>query len=161
MPNKISLLLEIYDQAFDHTAWHGTNLRGSIKGLKLPELLWRPQTKRHNCWEIALHCAYWKYVVWRRLTQMGKKCDFPRKPSDWPKHSKKPDLNEWKSDLDLIIHYHILLRKAISDFSEAKLYKCPKGSKVTYIQTIYGIASHDLYHAGQIQLIKRMVRRKK
>ncbi len=75
MSDKIKLLLEVYDQAFDHIAWHGTNLRGSIKGLKLPELLWRPQPKRHNSWEIVLHCAYWKYVVWRRLTQEGKKGD--------------------------------------------------------------------------------------
>jgi len=158
MSEKINLLLKIYDQAFDHTAWHGTNLRGSIKGLNISELLWRPQPKRHNCWEIVLHCAYWKYVIWRRLTQKGKKGDFPRKPSDWPRHSKNPDLKEWQSDLELLTHYHHLLRDAISEFSENNLNRNPKGSKVSYIKTIYGIASHDLYHAGQIQLIKRMVR---
>jgi hypothetical protein len=158
MSDQIRLLLEVYDQAFDHTAWHGTNLRGSIKGLKLPELSWRPQSKRHDSWEIILHCAYWKYVVWRRLTQKGKRGDFPRNPSDWPCHSKKPNNKEWQSDLELLVHYHELLRDAIFDFPENKLYRCPKGSKVNYIQTIYGVASHDLYHAGQIQLIKRMVR---
>ena len=158
MSDKIKLLLDVYDQAFDKTAWHGTNLRGSIKGLKLPELLWRPQPKRHNCWEIVLHCAYWKYVIWRRLKQKGKKGDFPRNPSDWPKHSKKPDITEWKSDLNILVHYHEQLRRAISVFSESKLNKCPEGSKVNYIQTIDGIASHDLYHAGQSQMIKRMIR---
>lgn len=161
MSQNIKLLLEVYDQAFDHTAWHGTNLRGSIKGLKLSELLWRPQQKRHDSWEIALHCAYWKYVVWRRLTGKGKRGDFPRRPSDWPKHSQKPNNNEWQSDLELLLNYHNILRTAIAEFPDDKLYNCPKGSKVIYIQTIYGIASHDLYHAGQIQLIKRMLRSKK
>lgn len=158
MSEKINLLLKFYDQAFDYTAWHGTNLRGSIKGLNISELLWRPQPKRHNCWEIVLHCAYWKYVIWRRLTQKGKKGDFRRRPSDWPRHSKYPDIKEWKSDLELLAHYHHLLRDAISEFSESNLNRNPKGSKVSYIKTIYGIASHDLYHAGQIQLIKRIVR---
>ena len=60
LSEQIKLLLEIYDQAYDQRAWHGTNLRGSLKGLKLSELLHRPQTKRHNIWEITLHCAYWK-----------------------------------------------------------------------------------------------------
>ncbi len=154
---KINLLLEIYDQSYDHTAWHGTNLRGSLKGLKLPELLYRPQGKRHNIWEISLHCAYWKYVVLRRLVG-GKKGEFPRKPSDFPKLPKNPILNDWKIDLSLLEDYHFRLRNAIKQFPESKLNKNPKNSKVSYIQTIYGISSHDLYHAGQIQLLKRIIR---
>ncbi len=154
---EIKLLLEIYDQAYDHVAWHGTNLRGSLKGLKLPELLHRPQGKRHNIWEITLHCAYWKYVVLRKLVG-GKKGEFPRKPSDFPKLPESPTLKDWKEDVALLEEYHLKLRIAIEQFPQSKLYKCPKNSKVKYIQTLYGISSHDVYHAGQIQLIKRMIR---
>ncbi len=157
--SEIKLLLEIYDQAFDQTAWHGTNLRGSLKGLKLPELLYRAQGKRHNIWEITLHCAYWKYVVLRRLVG-GKKGEFPRKPSDFPKLPDNPTLKDWKEDLKLLEDYHVRLREAIEHFPESKLYKTPKNSKVSYTKTIYGISSHDLYHAGQIQLVKRMIRSK-
>ena len=156
---KIKLLLEIYDQAYDHIAWHGTNLRGSLKGLKLQELLYRPQPKRHNIWEITLHCAYWKYVVLRKLVG-GKKGEFPRKPSNFPKIPNNPTLKDWKADLALLEEYHLKLRDEIENFPESKLYKTPEGSKVSYIKTIYGISSHDLYHAGQIQLLKRMVRTK-
>ncbi len=154
------LLIEIYDQAYDVRAWHGANLSGSLKGLKLDELLWLPQPKRHNIWEIALHCAYWKYVVYRKLTG-GKKGTFPRKPSDWPTTPKSPTIKDWQQDLDLLNEQHLLLRQAIMDFSEKKLYRCPPKSKVNYISNIYGASSHDLYHAGQIQLLKRMYRGKK
>jgi hypothetical protein len=50
---KIDVLLQTYDQAYNIEAWHGTNLRGSVRGLSLKELLWRPKPKRHNIWEIA------------------------------------------------------------------------------------------------------------
>ena len=153
----INLLLEVYDQAFDKPAWHGTNLRSSLKRLKIEELIWRPQSKRHNIWEIVLHCAYWKYVVYRKLTGI-KKGSFPGKPSDWPAYPDKPTMKDWQNDLKLLIKQHELLREAIINFPENKLYKKPVKSKVSYIQNIYGASSHDLYHAGQIQLLKRLMK---
>lgn len=159
MDKQIKVLLEMYDQGYDHRAWHGTNLKGSLKGLKLAELLFRPQPKRHNIWEITLHCAYWKYIVLRRMTG-GEKGSFERKPSNFPKIPKEPTLKLWKDDLLLLEEYHFKLRHAIENFPVTKLYKRPETSEVSNIQTIYGIASHDLYHAGQIQLLKRMYRKK-
>ena len=161
MPDKLSsqieVLLEVYDQAYNIRAWHGTNLRGALKGLKLTELLWRPQSNRHNIWEITLQCAYWKYIVYRRLSD--KKVDeFWRTPSDWPKYPDSPKILDWKNDLDFLEDYHLKLRNTISSFNKERLRLCPEKSEVNYIQTIYGAASHDLYHAGQIQLIKRMAR---
>lgn len=157
--STMDVLIQIYDQAYDKTAWHGTNLRGSLRGLKPKELLWRPKTKRHNIWEIALHCAYWKYATWRRITS-GEKGAFPRKPSDWPKIPQKPDIKLWKEDLELLEEWHRKLREEILRFPPSKLNKKPSGSRVSFIRTFYGISSHDLYHAGQIQLLKRLQRAK-
>jgi len=50
MDHRIDTLLQMLDQAFDRAAWHGTNLRGSIRGLSLNEALWRPRAGRHNVW---------------------------------------------------------------------------------------------------------------
>ena len=159
MPNKISseisLLLDMLDQAYDKRAWHGTNLLGSLRGLKPDMLLWRPGPKRHNIWEIALHAAYWKYAVYRRITQADKG-SFPRNPSDWPTLPVKTDNKTWQADLSLLKKYHKQLREAIHNLPAAKLNKKMPESKMLYKQVIYGIASHDLYHAGQIQLLKRL-----
>ncbi len=153
--SRIALLTEILDQAFEKQAWHGTNLRGSLRGLSIKQLLWRPSPKRHNIWENVLHTAYWKYAVHRRLTG-GEKGSFPRSPSDWPRIPDRPDSKAWKLDLALLTDQHKLLRQAIIDFPPSKLYSPPPKSKLKYIHLIYGISSHDLYHAGQIQLLKRM-----
>ena len=156
---RIGMIIEMYDQAYNLRAWHGSNLIGSLKGVKIPELIWRPNPNRHNIWEIALHCAYWKYVVLRR-TVGGKNGEFPRKPSDWPTPPAEPNLKNWRDDLGLLGEYHMKLREAIRAFPESKLGRSPKESKVSYAQTFYGVASHDIYHAGQIQLLKRMQRGK-
>ncbi|HEX6433553.1 MAG TPA: hypothetical protein VFZ87_04905, partial [Gemmatimonadales bacterium] len=59
----VAMLLEITDQAFDRKSWHGTTLRGALRGLMPEEALWRPGPERHNIWELTLHAAYWKYAV--------------------------------------------------------------------------------------------------
>jgi hypothetical protein len=72
------MLLMVLDQAFDHPFWHGPNLRGSIRGLTAAEAVWRAQPQRKILHEIALHCAYWKSAVQRRLRR-GKKEVFREK----------------------------------------------------------------------------------
>jgi len=154
----IALLVALLDQAFDVAAWHGTNFRGALRGLKLPQLLWRPAANRHNIWEITLHVAYWKYVVWRKLTA-APKGGFPRKPSDWPHCPAAPSPVNWKQDLVLLHATHDQLLSAVRQWPDAKLGQKLTGSKWRYEQLIYGIASHDLYHAGQVQLLKRLMRK--
>ena len=61
------LLLQIIDSGYNRKAWHGPNLRQSLRGVSAEDAAWRPAPGRHNIWEIAVHAAYWKYVVRRRL----------------------------------------------------------------------------------------------
>ena len=155
LDGRIELLIEIYDQAFDKPAWHGPNLRGSIRGLTPKQLLSRPSPKRHNIWEIVLHTTYWKYALHRKLTG-GKKGAFPHGRSNWPRLPEKPDQAAWKSDLKLLLELHRLLRDDILNLPPSALDNRAPNSKYSYARWIYGLASHDLYHAGQIQLLKRL-----
>jgi hypothetical protein len=158
MPNsEITNLLTIIDQAFDHTSWHGTNLRGSIKLVKAVDAAWRPAPNRHNIWETAVHAAYWKYVVRRRLLSEPKGT-FALEGSNWFKRPSDGVVTEaaWKADVALLVESHRTLRKAIEKLPARLLHETPSGSKVSNFSIIAGIAAHDLYHAGQIQLLKRL-----
>jgi len=152
---RLTLLLAVLDQAFDRRAWHGTGLWGSIRGLEVTDALWRPRRGggRHNIWEIVLHTAYWKYIVRRRLTR-DVELAFPRPGSNWPALPARPDAAAWRRDVALLKEQHRLLRAAIARFPAMRLNA--KGWRSTWSNAahVYGIASHDLYHAGQIQLLK-------
>jgi hypothetical protein len=153
---RIELLLEILGQAFDRRGWHGTTLRGALRGVSPDEALWRPAPDRHNVWELTVHAAYWKYAVRRRLTGEAA-ASFERKPSNWPAIPDPPDLKAWKKDIALLEAEHSKLVEVVSRLATADLERrSPKGVW-TYAEEIHGIAAHDLYHTGQIQLIKRLM----
>jgi len=142
----IALLLHIIDQAFDTKAWHGTTLRGALRG-QAPELaLWRPAPERHSIWDLVLHTAYWKYIVRRRLTR-NKTIKFDRSPSNWPAPPTPATAKALKADIALLV-----------EEPANRLNSKAAESQWTYAEHIHGIAAHDLYHAGQIQLLKRLQR---
>lgn len=154
---RIDLLLEVVDQAFDRKGWHGTTLRGSLRGLTSEEALWRPGPGRHNIWELAVHAAYWKYAVRRRLVG-GATGSFPLKPSNWPAVPDNPNAAAWKRDIRLLEAEHRLLRDAVRTLPAAKLSALSPQGVWTMAEEIHGVAAHDLYHTGQIQLIKKLMR---
>ncbi len=143
------------EQAFRKQSWHGTNLSGSIRGLKPRLAAYRPAKKRHNIWELIVHCAYWKYSVYRRLKKIPTG-SFPLKGSNWFPRPVEDSEKALKSDIRLLKKCHAELIEAVSEFSPRRLGDVPKGSKTTYRDLIVGAGAHDLYHAGQIQLIKKM-----
>lgn len=158
---ELELLLRHLDQAYDQKAWHGTNLRGSLRKLTLDELCFRAQPGRNSIWELAVHCAYWKYTVRRRITG-EKRGSFPLDGSNF---FPRPDLGEpgateaaWKADLALLEQCHRALREAVAGVAPRTLGSVPPGHKYPLRDTILGIGAHDLYHAGQIQLLKRLAR---
>ena len=152
---EMRLLTELLTESFSAKAWHGPNLRGSIRGLSARQASRRPGRNRHNIWEIVVHCAYWKYIVRRRI--MGeKKGAFYIPGSNWFKVGMTE--KDWKRDVAMLDTCHRRLMQAIRFIKPADLYRTPRGSKVNNATILRGIASHDVYHAGQIQLIKRFVR---
>jgi hypothetical protein len=154
---RIELLLEVVDQAFDRKGWHGTTLRGSLRGVTSEEALWRPARGRHNIWELTVHAAYWKYAVRRRLAGSASG-SFARKPSNWPAVPQTPDAAAWKSDIRLLEGEHRLLREAVRTLPPARLGDLSPQRVWTMAEEIHGVAAHDLYHTGQIQLIKKLMR---
>ncbi|MGE3275766.1 MAG: DinB family protein [Vicinamibacterales bacterium] len=150
-----AVLVALLDEAFDRKSWHGTNLRGALRGLAPETAAWRPGRSRHNIWELVVHAAYWKYAVRRRLTGEPKG-GFPLKGSNFWVRPEQGDAGEWKRDVALLVSEHKRLCDAVLALPGERLTRKVPGSAFTYAELIRGAAAHDLYHAGQIQLLKRM-----
>jgi uncharacterized damage-inducible protein DinB len=150
--------LFLIDTSYDRVSWHGTNLRGSIRGVSPRQAASRPAAGRHNIWELVVHAAYWKYIAWRRLTS-ATRGSFPLEGSNWFTRPQQVTEKAWRADIALLEQTHRTLRAAIADLRPADLTRKPPRSKVTTRALVTGVAAHDLYHAGQIQLLKRLAPR--
>jgi hypothetical protein len=157
MDARLRLLLEVFDQAYTAPSWHGTPLKGALRGVTPRDALWRPAAGRHCIWDLVLHAAYWKYIVRGRLLD-DPAIAFPRAPANFPAVPARPNAAAWRADRALLDEQHALLRQAIVRLDPARLERRSKAERAKWRakQEIYGIASHDLYHAGQIQLLKRL-----
>lgn len=147
------LVLAVLDEAYEKKTWHGPNLKQSLKGVTARQAAWRPGHGRHNIWEVALHAAYWKYALRRRM-EGGKRGSFTLKGSNFFARPEKGKGNEaaWAADKRLLEREHRALRSAM-----AQLLDTPRAAK--FLPQLYGIAFHDIYHAGQIRLLRRLQER--
>jgi hypothetical protein len=142
------LLLEILDQGYERQAWHGPNLKSSLRGVTAQDAMWRPGHGRHNIWEIAVHAAYWKYVVRGRLwRERGR--GFPLQGRNWFASPSPLTEQAWRQARELLEQTHRSLRAAVAELPRSPARKLPTSM-------IFGVAFHDIYHAGQIRLLRRL-----
>ena len=154
---EMSAALQLIDEGFDKSGWHGPNLLGSLKGMTLAELLFRPAPDAHNAWELALHSAYWKHVIRRRL-RPEHRAGFPLPGSNFFRRDPGESVERWKEDLALLKRCHAELRLTVASLKVADFNRKLPASRHTYRRTIFGIAAHDIYHAGQISLLQKLAR---
>ena len=147
------LILALLDEGYSKKTWHGPNLRQSLKGVTVKQAAWRPAPGRHNIWELTLHAAYWKYAVRRRI-EGGRRGSFVLKGSNFFARPEKGQATEaaWRKDLALLEKEHEALKQAIQG-----VLKTPRVKKL--LPALYGVAFHDIYHAGQIRLLHRLQER--
>jgi len=154
---RLNVLIRLLQQSYDQAAWHGPTLRGALRGVTPAQAARRPRAGRHNIWELAVHCAYWKYAVRRRIS--GRPAgQFALTGSNWfARPGTSRTAAAWQADLKLLAREHRAMLAVVAEFEPARLDR-RLGSRFTYAETIAGAAAHDLYHAEQIQLIKRLQR---
>jgi hypothetical protein len=143
-----ALLVELLDRGFNRASWHGANLMSSLRGVDAATAA-RQVGRRKTIWEQALHAAYWKQRVINKVVGKGR---FARKGSNWPIMPKKADRRAWREDLALLARLHAELRRGVVALAAEKL--TPR-----LVFMIQGAAFHDVYHAGQIKLLRRMMER--
>jgi len=150
-----SLLLRCIEEGFSKKAWHGPNLRGAIRRVDARQASWRPASGRHSIAEIVVHCAYWKYAVRRRI-RGDKRGSFILKGSNWFAMPGPLTQAQWRDFTKLLDAEHEGLVKAIAEAPWAELCRTKSGLGKCIAAHVYGIAMHDVYHAGQIQTLKAL-----
>lgn len=138
-------------------AWHGgPTPGGALRGVSAAQARWIPAPGRHSIWALTLHVAYWKYAVRRRLLRADLP-PFPRSPANFPAVPRPAGAKAWVRDRQLLAVEHQLLLETLQDFPGGLLHRSAGGRRRwTWGDLILGISMHDAYHAGQIQMLKRL-----
>jgi hypothetical protein len=137
--------------------WHGgPSPVGALRGVTAAAAAWRPAPGRNTIWELSLHIAYWKYTV-RRHLEGGASARFPRRPANFPAQPDPANEPAWTRDVALLRGEHERLVAAVRALSGDRLGRVPpEGRRWTFGELVLGIAAHDAYHTGQVQLLKRL-----
>lgn len=138
--------------------WHGgPTALAALRGVSAEVAFWKPYPDRHSIWDLALHVAYWNYAVERRLTD-APPGTFPRQPANWPRRSDGRLDAAWGEDRALLKACHAKLVETLRGFDASRLDERAGEGRTTYADLVTGILLHDTYHAGQIQMLKRLAR---
>ena len=150
---EIERILDQLRRAYEGNAWHGPSVKEVLNGITVGQAHARPLTTAHSIWELVRHIAVWEDVGRRRLGGDLAQIEISS-PEDWP---SPEDMSEaaWEQAKAALDRCHQALVEAIAQVPESLLDEpiC-EGLSTVYV-TLHGVIQHDLYHAGQIAMLKK------
>ena len=134
------------ERTYSGDAWHGPSLRSVLDGIDDAEAKARPVSGAHSIAELAGHILAWREETLRRLEGNGG--DVPV-AGDWPRPL------EWSELLERLDRSHDALTKAVAALPEEVLDEKVKGRRESHYVLLQGMIHHDLYHTGQIAILRK------
>ena len=151
-PGELHRIADLLDRAGGGDAWHGPSVAAVFSTLTAAQASARPVSGAHTIWELALHIAVWDRVVARRLA--GETVE-PTPAEDWPRAGEATDDDGWERTLRDLREARETLRAAILAFDVRRLEDIVPGRDHSFYVMIHGVIQHDLYHAGQVALLRK------
>ncbi|MEW6212394.1 MAG: DinB family protein [Acidobacteriota bacterium] len=148
---EVNFIVDQMKRVYGGEAWYGSGLREILADVTAERARARPLTGAHTIWEITLHIAAWMGAVRGRIE--GKPVDEPEE-GDWPAVEGE-DEKAWKATLAKLDRAHEQLVEAVSSLSDQALKDKTAGRDHSLRFTLHGIIQHNLYHTGQIALLKK------
>ncbi len=141
-------------RSFQGNAWHGPALLKILNDVTAREAAAKPVAGAHSIWELVLHIMTWQAVVVRRL---GGEAYTPSDAEDFPP-VKDTRETAWAGTIEALRRQHDTLYAAVDRLPESRLPEVVPGEEYTVEFMLQGIIQHDLYHAGQMALLKKALR---
>lgn len=150
--SEIDRIADQLRRAFGRDAWHGPAVKEILSGVSAAQAAQHPVSGAHSIWELVLHIGVWESVVRRRLE--GEVIGELPPEQDWP---PVRDTSEaaWKKTLEEFARGNEQLRKTIASLKDERLREPVPGQSYSFYGMLHGVVQHDLYHAGQIALLKK------
>lgn len=149
--SEIVRILDQMDRAFSGDAWHGPALMPMLEGIIAEDASKHPIPLAHSVWEIVNHIGAWNSIVQHKMT--GEAIQVTTE-MDWPPVWEASDV-AWKRSIETLEASRARLRGAVEALHDSRLDQIVPHEKYSYYVLLHGLVQHDLYHAGQIAVLKK------
>jgi uncharacterized damage-inducible protein DinB len=152
--SQSALLADQIRRAFDGEAWHGDSVLEILNEVDAKTAAARPIKNAHSIWELVLHITTWDEVT---ITRAGGKALMPTDEQNFPP-VKDTSEAAWKKVVENLKKTHSKLVETVAAFPDSRLYDQVPGKTGDHYDFYYlfsGIVQHELYHTGQIALLKK------
>lgn len=151
MGSEVARIIDQYDRAMTGDAWHGDNVWKILGEVSPEQAFAKPLPDVHTIWELLAHMTFWETVVSRSLrklpVQIEESLNFPAMPP--------ADPINWTRELEAFRKSNSEFREALSQLDDSRLDQpLSKPTKSVYVE-IHGVIQHNLYHAGQIAMLRK------
>jgi uncharacterized damage-inducible protein DinB len=151
--SESALIADQLRRAFEGDAWHGPALLELLDNVNAATAAAKPLADVHSIWELVLHIAAWDGATCCRLA--GEVCQ-PEGTDNFPV-VPKPTEAAWRKAVAESKRAHDVLVKTVAGLPESRLRERVPGKKYDFYHLLHGVAQHELYHAGQIAILKKGV----
>lgn len=149
--SEAELIADQLRRAFYGEAWHGPAMMELLNDVDAATASAHPSANVHSIWELLLHVEVWDNAALVRLT--GRKWQ-PKGDDNFPP-VKDSTSGKWRKAVTSAKRTHDTLVKTVAKLSETRLQERVPGKKYNFSHMLHGIAQHELYHAGQIAILKK------
>jgi uncharacterized damage-inducible protein DinB len=149
--SEATLIAEQLRRAFEGNAWHGPALLELLRDMDAATAAAKPLPDVHSIWELVMHIAAWDNAAGRRLA--GEKWQ-PEGTANFPV-VPKPTEGAWRKAVADAKRTHDVLVKTVAALPDSRLRERVPGKKYDFYFMLHGVAQHELYHAGQIAILKK------
>ena len=151
MASEVTRIQDQLQRAFVGGAWHGPSVLELLADVDADKAAARPIAGAHNIWELTLHIAAWEGAALRRLS--GDRAELPDE-EDWPPVTDT-SAAAWQQTIAILKDNNQQLQEAIADLAETRFDEPVVDGMSSVYVTLHGAIQHDLYHAGQIAILKK------
>jgi len=151
--NEVKFVMDQLKTTFSGDSWHGPSVMKNLEGVTAEEASERPLWERHTIWELTDHMAFWLEETLKALR--AKEVPRPDKVMDWPRMGVGEE--QWSQSVKRLEGAVNMLIDELAGWSTKDLEKTVGGADYSYRQMLHGAVHHNLYHAGQIAILKGKV----
>lgn len=158
MQKEVSRLLNMFLSAAHGKTWHGQSIWKIVQDISAEEAASHPIADSHSIWDYLIHMINWRDYAIRTILEDEPYIVELNTEKDWTTITDfSPEA--WQKALELYESSTEELAEAIKTLDDSKLEEVIPEHKYTFYTMLHGVIQHDIYHSGQIVLLKKLIRK--